>query len=108
VPPQAITVRLAFLALVRDQAEDRSWVWQEFKEYAFYLNALSVDDTPQVLLYDRPSITAETLNAVILEQAHVGFAEVEFDVGEQYKPLVETLRQTAADHKLEDDFGDDE
>jgi hypothetical protein len=108
VPPQAITVRLAFLALVRDQAEDRSWLWQEFNDYALYLNALSVDDTPQVLLYDRPSITAETLNAVILEQAHVGFAEVEFDVGEQYKALVATLRQSAADRNLDDDFGDDE
>jgi hypothetical protein len=97
VPPQAITVRLAFLGLIRDQAEDRSWVWQDFKDYALYLHPLSIEDTPQVLLYDRASVTAETLNMVIMEQAHVRFIEVDFDIGDQYKGLVERLKQIGSD-----------
>jgi staphylococcal nuclease domain-containing protein 1 len=108
VPPQAITVRLAFLGLVRDQSEDRSWIFQEFKDYALYMHPLSIDDTPQVLIYDRASITAETLNAVIIEQAHVGFAEADFDVGEQYKAIAGRLKQIAAERTLKDDFDDAE
>jgi hypothetical protein len=105
IPPQAISVRLAFLSLIRDQADDRSWVWQEYKDYALYLNPLSVDDTPQVVIYDRPAVTAESLNFVILEQADVGFAEADFDVAKEYVPLVNSLRQLAAERNLEDDFG---
>jgi staphylococcal nuclease domain-containing protein 1 len=108
IPPQAITVRLAFLALVKDQSEDRSWVWQEFKDYALYLHPLSVDDTAQVLLYDRPTVNSETLNAVLLDQADVRFAEADFDVGDPYKPLVATLKQIAADRNLEENFEDDD
>jgi hypothetical protein len=108
IPPQAVTVRLAFVSLVRDQSEDRSWVWQTYKDSGLYLHPLSIDDTPQVVLYDRPSVNAESLNSVILEEADVKFSDVDFDLGDEYLPLVDAHRQLAADRNLEDAFEDED
>jgi hypothetical protein len=102
-----MSVRLAFLSLIRDQSEDRSWVWQEYKDYALYLHPLAVDDTPQVVLYDRPSIDAPSLNYLILERPDVTFADADFDIGDEYTPLVDSLRRLSADRNLEDDFDDE-
>jgi hypothetical protein len=107
IPAQAATLRLAFVSLVRDESEDRSWVWQTYKDSALYLHPLSIDDTPQVVLYNRPSVNGESLNCVIVEEADVKFSDVDFDLGDEYLPLVDALRQLAADRNLEVDFDDD-
>jgi staphylococcal nuclease domain-containing protein 1 len=106
IPPQAISVHLAFLTLRKDEPADRDWIWTQYKDFAMHLSCVTTDDVPSVLLYDQPAIARQTLNAVVLTRQQVRFSDIEMEVGDEFIPLLEKLRQIASDCQM-DDFDDE-
>jgi hypothetical protein len=62
---------------------------------------------PYVLLYDRPSLTGATLNAVVLDEGEVALVDLDMDIGDGYKQVMSTLREIAAANMEDDDDGGD-
>jgi hypothetical protein len=103
-PPQAGTVHLAFLKLVRDVETERNWLFTEYKEYALYMHLMHSNQIPCVLLYDKAGLDGGTLNSVVLAKLSVRVVDLDFDFDDVYNGLLDSLKKIDQNLHKDDHF----
>lgn len=107
IAPQAMTVRLAFLELQKDEESERDAIFNEFDQSVFYMHLMYFKEHPAVMLYDRPEIDANSLNVVILDECSVWPADTNYDLEYDYSKVLKVIHEISVNRYGEYDYNDD-
>ena len=108
IAPQAMTVRLAFLELQKDEETERDAIFNEFDQSAFYMHLMYFKEHPAVMLYDRPEIDANSLNVVILDECSVWPTDTNYELENDYSEVLNVIHEISVNRYGEYDYNDDD
>jgi endonuclease YncB( thermonuclease family) len=92
IEPQGMTVAIAFVRDERKAVADREYVTGITRDVEMFMNVVYAGELPAVLLLDRPTLEAGSLNGMVIQNTAVVVEHLDLDLEEEYHPVVAKLQ----------------